>query len=40
VVPLPERPGRYQLAFDLVYEGIDWFADCGSEVTTRDLVVG
>jgi hypothetical protein len=39
-VRLPEQPGRYRLAFDLVYEGIDWFGDCGSEVTARDLVVG
>jgi len=38
-VPSPARPGRYQLRFDLVSEGIDWFEACGSEVTTRDLVV-
>jgi hypothetical protein len=38
-VPIPARPGRYQLRFDLVSEGIDWFEACGSEVTVRDLVV-
>jgi hypothetical protein len=38
-VPAPPRPGRYQLRFDLVSEGIDWFETCGSEVTVRDLVV-
>lgn len=38
-VPVPETPGRYQLRFDLVSEGIDWFETSGSEVTVRDLVV-
>ena len=38
-VPLPQASGRYQLAFDLVSEGVDWFERCGSEVTVRDLVV-
>jgi MoaA/NifB/PqqE/SkfB family radical SAM enzyme len=38
-VPLPASPGRYQLRFDLVSEGIDWFETCGSEVMVRDLVV-
>ena len=38
-VPVPAAPGRYQLRFDLVSEGIDWFETCGSEVTVRDLVV-
>jgi hypothetical protein len=38
-VPMPSAPGRYQLRFDLVSEGIDWFETCGSEVTVRDLVV-
>jgi hypothetical protein len=38
-VPIPAEPGRYQLRFDLVSEGIDWFETCGSEVTVRDLVV-
>jgi len=38
-VPLPQAAGRYQLAFDLVSEGVDWFERCGSEVTVHDLVV-
>jgi MoaA/NifB/PqqE/SkfB family radical SAM enzyme len=38
-VPMPQAPGRYQLRFDLVSEGIDWFETCGSEVTVRDLLV-
>lgn len=38
-VPAPERSGRYQLKFDLVSEGIDWFEACGSEPTTKLLVV-
>jgi hypothetical protein len=38
-VPMPDSPGRYQLRFDLVCEGIDWFETCGSEVTVRDLIV-
>jgi hypothetical protein len=39
-VPTPADPGRYQLRFDLVSEGVDWFENCGSEVTVRPLVVG
>jgi hypothetical protein len=35
----PEKPGRYGLKFDLVSEGIDWFEACGSETTTKMLVV-
>jgi hypothetical protein len=35
----PEKPGRYGLKFDLVSEGIDWFEACGSETTTKTLVV-
>ena len=31
----PPTPGRYQLKFDLVSEGIDWFERCGSPTTTR-----
>ena len=27
------------LKFDLVSEGIDWFEACGSETTTKALVV-
>ncbi|HYP34044.1 MAG TPA: radical SAM protein, partial [Burkholderiaceae bacterium] len=38
-VPVPERPGRYALKFDLVSEGIDWFERCGSPTTTRALWV-
>ncbi len=39
VPPLP-RHGRYQLKFDLVYEGVDWFEHCGSPTTSRPLFVG
>ncbi|MFN8061005.1 MAG: radical SAM protein [Vicinamibacterales bacterium] len=35
----PSTPGRYQLRFDLVCEGIDWFENCGSEVTVRPFDV-
>ncbi|MDQ3211465.1 MAG: radical SAM protein [Acidobacteriota bacterium] len=35
----PSTPGRYGLKFDLVSEGIDWFEACGSETTTKTLVV-
>jgi MoaA/NifB/PqqE/SkfB family radical SAM enzyme len=38
-VPAPAAPGRYQLKFDLVSEGIDWFEACGSETTTKFLRV-
>lgn len=38
-IPAPERPGRYGLKFDLVSEGIDWFERCGSETTTKTLLV-
>lgn len=38
-VPAPDTPGRYQLKFDLVCEGIDWFETSGSETTTRSLLV-
>jgi MoaA/NifB/PqqE/SkfB family radical SAM enzyme len=38
-VQAPEHPGRYQLKFDLVSEGIDWFEACGSPTTTRSLIV-
>jgi hypothetical protein len=39
-VRAPETPGRYQLKFDLVSEGIDWFEKTGSPTTVKDLVVG
>jgi hypothetical protein len=38
-VKAPEEPGRYQLKFDMVSEGIDWFERSGSPTTVRDLVV-
>ena len=38
-VTAPQIPGRYQLKFDLVSEGIDWFEKSGSPTTVRDLVV-
>jgi Radical SAM superfamily/Iron-sulfur cluster-binding domain len=38
-VPLPTRPGRYQLKFDLACEGIDWFERGGSETTFKALWV-
>ena len=38
-VPTPAEPGRYQLKFDLVSEGIDWFEACGSETTRKGLLV-
>ena len=38
-VPAPAAPGRYQLKFDLVSEGIDWFEACGSQTTVKALRV-
>jgi hypothetical protein len=38
-VPAPEQAGRYQLKFDMVCEGIDWFETSGSQTTTKPLVV-
>jgi hypothetical protein len=35
----PGKSGRYQLKFDLVSEGIDWFEACGSPTTTKTLIV-
>jgi hypothetical protein len=35
----PQTPGRYQIKFDLVSEGIDWFEKSGSRTTVRALVV-
>jgi len=35
----PEQKGRYNLKFDLVSEGIDWFEACGSETTMKALLV-
>jgi Radical SAM superfamily/Iron-sulfur cluster-binding domain len=38
-VTAPAARGRYGLKFDLVSEGIDWFEACGSDTTTKTLVV-
>jgi hypothetical protein len=38
-IPALPQPGTYQLKFDLVSEGIDWFERCGSQTTTRTLIV-
>ena len=38
-IPVPSDPGRYQLKFDLVSEGVDWFESCGSETTMKPLRV-
>ena len=34
-IPAPVEPGRYQLKFDLVSEGIDWFESSGSQTTQK-----
>jgi MoaA/NifB/PqqE/SkfB family radical SAM enzyme len=39
MLPAIATPGRYTLKFDLVNEGVDWFERCGSETTTRSLLV-
>ena len=39
LLPAIETRGRYLLKFDLVNEGVDWFERCGSETTTRSLLV-
>jgi len=38
-ITAPAEPGRYALKFDLVSEGIDWFEACGSQTTTRTMIV-
>jgi Radical SAM superfamily/Iron-sulfur cluster-binding domain len=38
-IPAPAGPGRYQLKFDLVSEGVDWFEACGSQTTLKPLRV-
>ena len=38
-IPTPAEPGRYQLKFDLVSEGIDWFEKSGSQTTRKSLLV-
>ncbi len=35
----PQEKGRYNLKFDLVSEGIDWFEACGSQTTMKALLV-
>ena len=35
---LPERPGRYRLALDLVDQNVAWFEQCGSPVTEVELL--
>jgi len=41
IVTLPplDRPGRYRVVFDLVIEGVTWFAVRGSPVTPLDIQV-
>jgi tRNA (mo5U34)-methyltransferase len=39
VLPAPERPGAYQVEFDMVAEGVTWFEDRGSPVIRADLRV-
>jgi hypothetical protein len=38
-ITAPQTPGRYELKFDLVSEGIDWFEACGSKTTIKPLIV-
>jgi SAM-dependent methyltransferase len=38
-IPLPENPGSYQLKFDLVAEGICWFASHGTVPLVRSVSV-
>ncbi len=38
-ITAPSQPGQYQLKFDLVSEGIDWFEACGSPTTSEPLIV-
>ncbi len=38
-IPAPDVPGRYQLKFDMVSEGIDWFEASGSQTTTKTMIV-
>jgi MoaA/NifB/PqqE/SkfB family radical SAM enzyme len=37
--PAFTKPGSYTVKFDLVSEGVDWFERCGSETTTKKLLV-
>jgi hypothetical protein len=38
-IAAPTQPGHYELKFDLVSEGIDWFEAAGSPTITRGLWV-
>jgi SAM-dependent methyltransferase len=38
-VPVPEKPGRYCLVFDMVDERICWFADAGSSPASLEFTV-
>jgi hypothetical protein len=38
-IKAPAAPGRYQLKFDLVSEGIDWFEKSGSPTAVKPLLV-
>jgi SAM-dependent methyltransferase len=39
-VTAPSEPGNYRLQFDLVHEGVCWFADVGSAIAQIDTTVG
>jgi SAM-dependent methyltransferase len=40
VVTTPAEPGRYRLQFDVVQEGVAWFATCGSQLSEVQVSVG
>ena len=39
-VTAPSEPGNYSLQFDLVHEGVCWFADVGSAIAHIETPVG
>lgn len=39
-VTAPSEPGNYRLQFDLVHEGVCWFADVGSAIAQIETTVG
>jgi hypothetical protein len=39
-VTAPSEPGNYRLQFDLVNEGVCWFADVGSAIAQINTTVG